>query len=285
MANEEHVAIVRQGPKAINDWRINNSNVRLDLRGANFSREILGNVDLTGAILIKTNLNKAILIAADLSSCKCDFASLSDASLLDVTVNQETQFNNLRSTRKCKIDRVTLASLRDYGGLTIGNRIKMDIVNDVAKLRQSFSGYLFWVHVACVMAFLYPYAAFLVKLWYQASFTEPVRESIAVGCAFLYFILSGGESWTSFSPQYLPLTSFVVFMFYNVLRAVLLWKTKQLETVEKTTELPADFYLATSPLWNRTYSAVRIIQPIAVLSVIEHTFHFMTMRVLLPAGS
>ena len=56
MANEEHVALLKQGVDAWNKWRKKNPNVRSDLIEA----------DLTGADLVEADLTGARLTGADL---------------------------------------------------------------------------------------------------------------------------------------------------------------------------------------------------------------------------
>jgi hypothetical protein len=71
MANEEHLAILRQGVEAWNAWRREHLDVSPDLRGAdlnraNLSRALLYETDLRGAFLSRVNLTHADLRAADL---------------------------------------------------------------------------------------------------------------------------------------------------------------------------------------------------------------------------
>jgi uncharacterized protein YjbI with pentapeptide repeats len=74
MANDEHVALLKQGVAAWNAWREENPGVDVDLSGANLSRATLFYAKLSGA-----DLSKAILIGADLSGANlsgelaCDY--------------------------------------------------------------------------------------------------------------------------------------------------------------------------------------------------------------------
>jgi hypothetical protein len=86
MANEEHLAILKQGVEVWNEWRQENSSLKpnliganlsgADLRQCNFNKANLSAIDLSGA-----NLTRATFREADL--CKADFgwADLSRADL------------------------------------------------------------------------------------------------------------------------------------------------------------------------------------------------------------
>ena len=94
MANPEHLEIVKQGAKAIKEWRNNNPKSVLDLREADLTGTDLEGADLTGAdlmeaILIKANLIEAILVeailaGADLSGTDLTMANIAYAFLSGV---------------------------------------------------------------------------------------------------------------------------------------------------------------------------------------------------------
>ena len=77
MANEEQLAIIRQGPEAWNAWRRKHPDVRPDLSGARLIMADLGGADLSGA-----NLNGAYLNEADLNEADLRTANLSGANLI-----------------------------------------------------------------------------------------------------------------------------------------------------------------------------------------------------------
>jgi len=100
MANPEHLAILKQGVEAWNEWREENADViadlteadlrganlsDADLRDANLSNADLSNADLSGANLCETNLCRAnlsgILCGADLSRADLRGANLYIADL------------------------------------------------------------------------------------------------------------------------------------------------------------------------------------------------------------
>src|SRR5258707_1202509 len=65
MANDEHVALLKQGVAAWNAWRDKNPNIRPDLSGADLIEADLGEADLQAAVLIGTDFS-----AADLTGCR-----------------------------------------------------------------------------------------------------------------------------------------------------------------------------------------------------------------------
>jgi Pentapeptide repeats (8 copies) len=76
MANDEHVAILKQGVAAWNGWRAKNPDIRpdlsrADLTGANVSGADLRNANLSGARLIDTDLSTALLSRAVLIGAEC----------------------------------------------------------------------------------------------------------------------------------------------------------------------------------------------------------------------
>jgi uncharacterized protein YjbI with pentapeptide repeats len=91
MANEEHVALLKQGVAAWNAWRDKNPNIRPDLSGANLIEANLIEANLIEANLIEANLiganlggahlGGANLLGADLDGADLDGANLSTANL------------------------------------------------------------------------------------------------------------------------------------------------------------------------------------------------------------
>jgi len=80
MANDEHVAKLKQGVSVWNAWRVVNPGICPDLGGADLSGANLSGADLRSANLIEANLPKA-LIGADLSRADLSEADLSGANL------------------------------------------------------------------------------------------------------------------------------------------------------------------------------------------------------------
>ncbi|AFZ33604.1 pentapeptide repeat protein (plasmid) [Gloeocapsa sp. PCC 7428] len=85
MANEEHLALLRQGVEVWNKWRENNSKAEIDLSGANLRKANLRDANFRQANLRKAdlsgaNLVRAAFLEADLSEAKLSLADLSWAT-------------------------------------------------------------------------------------------------------------------------------------------------------------------------------------------------------------
>ena len=82
MANDEHVAILKQGVAAWNAWRVQNLNIRPDLMGA-----ALTEANLAGADLHRADLSEANLCGANLHKTDLGEADLVDAYLNEANLN------------------------------------------------------------------------------------------------------------------------------------------------------------------------------------------------------
>jgi uncharacterized protein YjbI with pentapeptide repeats len=81
MANDEHVAMLKRGVDAWNEWRGENPYIRPNLREAHLIKADLGGADLRGADLSGADLSDANLSGADLSEANLSGARLSGANL------------------------------------------------------------------------------------------------------------------------------------------------------------------------------------------------------------
>ena len=92
MANPEHLAMLKQGVKAWNEWRKSSSEIRPDLRRANL-REVdllavnLNGINLNGANLIDAKLNGARMVEANLNGANLRGAILIGAKLNRANLN------------------------------------------------------------------------------------------------------------------------------------------------------------------------------------------------------
>jgi len=97
MANEEQLAILKQGVESWNKWRAENPEVRIDLRkaslsksnlrGADLHESVLRGADLAEADLTRANLYKANLGEANLHGASLD-ANLAEAYLFGATLTE-----------------------------------------------------------------------------------------------------------------------------------------------------------------------------------------------------
>jgi Pentapeptide repeats (8 copies) len=83
MANDENVALLKQGVTAWNEWRLKNPGTHPNLRRADLS-----GVDLSMAHLRGADLSKANLSGADLTGANLTGANLSGASLIEAALNK-----------------------------------------------------------------------------------------------------------------------------------------------------------------------------------------------------
>ena len=89
MANQEHLAKLREGARAWNQWQEENPTVKADLSGAdlggaNLTRANLTGADLGGANLTRANLGGANLTRADLTEADLSEAYLGENHVLQV---------------------------------------------------------------------------------------------------------------------------------------------------------------------------------------------------------
>jgi Pentapeptide repeats (8 copies) len=95
MANDEHVALLKQGVAAWNAWRAKDPNIRPDLSRANLLARNLTGANLSGANLLWANLvgaklNPANLTGANLSGANFSFACLNKANLVGANLQTST---------------------------------------------------------------------------------------------------------------------------------------------------------------------------------------------------
>jgi pentapeptide repeat protein len=86
MANEKHLAILRQGVDAWNQWRKENPEIQPDLREANLIEANLSGANLDGAGLYRADFGRAELSGADLSGAYLKEANLIRANLSEAVL-------------------------------------------------------------------------------------------------------------------------------------------------------------------------------------------------------
>jgi hypothetical protein len=87
MANEEHVAKLRQSVDVWNAWREENRGIRPDLNEADLTKADLSGAKLYEAGLNEAELTKAFLIGADLTGANLHEANLHEAILHEANLS------------------------------------------------------------------------------------------------------------------------------------------------------------------------------------------------------
>jgi hypothetical protein len=87
MANQEHLAILKQGVDVWNTWREEHPEVWPALREADLSKSNLKKVDLSGAHLFRTNFSEADLRGANLQLAYPLRANLRGADLTEAVLD------------------------------------------------------------------------------------------------------------------------------------------------------------------------------------------------------
>jgi len=114
MANEKHLAILREGVDAWNEWREQNRGIIPDLIAANLVRADLGKANLFRANLTEAYLREANLTDADLRGAHFSAADLSDADFSEAWLGWTILADVDLSTAK------GLETVRHDGPSTIG---------------------------------------------------------------------------------------------------------------------------------------------------------------------
>jgi len=86
MANEEQLAILKQGVEVWNKWRYSTLRFRADLSGADLKKADLRGINLSEAILYEADLSEAMLREADLSRTDLRKANLQRAELVGANI-------------------------------------------------------------------------------------------------------------------------------------------------------------------------------------------------------
>ncbi len=146
---------------------------RVDFRGSDLTGLDLENADLRDAQLQGVSLAGAALMGADLGGAQMEEADVSGCDFLGVRFDSTTLLRRAK-VKGARIDRHTLESLKDYGGLTPGDRMQMKILDGVMLLRSHYSGFWQYIHIFALVLFFYPYGWFVFSEYAAAQ--TGVRE-------------------------------------------------------------------------------------------------------------
>lgn len=126
MANEEQLAILRQGVEVWNKWREENPDANIDLSGSDLSRVNLHRINFRGTKLSNSNLkvadlSEAILKKADLNGARLSEAKLNGADLSEANLsNARVILADLRGTN---LGGANLTNADLSGALLVGTKI------------------------------------------------------------------------------------------------------------------------------------------------------------------
>lgn len=239
---------------------------------------VFDNCIMEGTDLSHTDLAMSCFRSTSLKNAKLVDAVLHGADLRGAVFNAGTQLHKA-VVNDCIVNRHTLESLDEYGGLTRGDRMTMKIVDGVATLRSNYTGFWQWIHLTALVVFLFPYVWFVMSQWSIARFGVPADlPSITLFEALIRYIWNGGVDWQG--GWNLDLLSFCLFAYaflYNGLRGVLLSKAKQLELQQDASGLPAVFSLDEG--WGIAYRAAKWGFYANLIVVLGHTLHFLMQEI------
>lgn len=209
------------------------------------------------------------LFRVHLVRCKFVRAELHGCDLLFATMESTNEFVDARLLGT-KIHRGTLDCLTP--GLTPAQLSSMQIQDDLALLRASYTGFMNVLHLVALAAFLLPYAVYLWKISLRASARCDAGQCEFVISRFWHFIYSGGNMDHQIACW--SVLAFAFALLYNGIRAVLLWKANKLELQRQATGFSPRFAL--DGWWGRLYWWSTSMFWVNIAALIVHSVHFMT---------
>jgi uncharacterized protein YjbI with pentapeptide repeats len=231
--------------------------------------------NLAGARFEESTFLKSSFKEVDLRGTTFKETILDNVDLQHALVDDDTSFKGAK-LGLVKIDRFTL-ELMGEGGFSRSQKMRIQITDPVATVRQAFSGIMQYIHLIALLIFLTPYVTFLTKQYEIAAFTPNTWPTITVAKKFWLYLKTGG-TYKALSVENLTIVTFL--MLYNVNRAVLLWKTKLLEIQQESTGLPTNFSLKGA--WGISFKVAKYGFYLNLALVGWHTVHFLLMRVPVP---
>jgi len=115
----------------------------------------------------------------------------------------------------------------------------MDIIDNVEKLRLSFGGFWQMIHIMSFFVFIAPYANYLSQILiydrYLIGESDRAVKSSLAGALWGYIVTAGNPGGPT---SYVYSVVFFLMLFYNVIRMVLLFRTKHYELKQDCSGLP-----------------------------------------------
>jgi uncharacterized protein YjbI with pentapeptide repeats len=286
---------------------------RVDFRGSDLAGHDLEDADLRDCRLDGVNLVGATLKGADLGGAQMEEADVRGCDFVGVRFDSLTMLRRAK-VKDVRIDRHTLESLKDYGGLTPGDRMQMKILDGVTLLRSHYAGFWQWIHLFALVLFVFPYGWFVFSQYAiaesgvrdrwedlrlsagkaeEAARKSPIigrglkaddpvlgkivpkeRVEVPIWTAILRFIWNGGRDWET--GYHLDPVSFGIFVFS------FLYNLTRFIMVFKTAELELHQEASGLPVpvsalgvWGRLVHIMEVGFCINVVLVLIHTFHFL----------
>jgi uncharacterized protein YjbI with pentapeptide repeats len=139
MANEAHLARLKQGMDGWNQWRDESREIRPDLRKADLTGAHLTGAHLTGANLSSAKLERALLIQTNLEAANLTGCAVYGTSTWDLQLNDKTEQKNLiiskRGDPSITVDNIEVAQ---FIYLLLNNQKIREIFNTIADKVCSF---------------------------------------------------------------------------------------------------------------------------------------------------
>src|SRR5262249_12262587 len=133
MANDEHVALLKQGVAGWNAWRAKDPDIRPDLTEANLSEANLVGVNLIGANLREADLRAAILLGSDLTAADLTGCSIYGVSAWGLKLERTKQQNlviNRPQEPTVTVDNIEIAQ---FIYLLLHNEKIRDVIDTIGK--------------------------------------------------------------------------------------------------------------------------------------------------------
>lgn len=272
--------------KASDFSQANLSNVDLkgrDLKGCVFHTADLSGADLTNSVLASVDfrhaiLTKALFVSSDLTGAKLDSANLACADLTNCKTSGSTRWDDVVLDDALMSKRLAVI-LEASGHVTKAQIASMHISDPLRSLRASYGGFNRVLHVAFLLTFVAPYAAFIVRcLVMRKWFGGRDKDTIPMLLALIRYLWSGGEDLSeSASFNFWAVATFSYLLLYNATRGWLLWKLMQFELEEQITGIPPETdpkgFLAT------VIRANRLLFLFSIACLIAHTLNFLSLPV------
>ena len=239
-----------------------------------------------GRRLVACDLFQTTISRCDLSMVNFEHCNLAGVKMHDVLMSGATRFVACKSTEGMSVTVGQLAYLdpHDLGGLTPGQRMDMNIRDDVGRLRMAFGGFWLAVHCIALTAFFAPYLAFIAVHYVDAIRNPDFAHRMWLIQGLWNYFLTGGQKWKVGAPtNFWAVATGVVFLAYNILRVGLMWKTLTLELKERVSGLPAKFELLPvslvrpwkSDFWSSVFLWARILYWAGIGASAIHFWQFL----------